>query len=340
MKVIYDADLRPLNTFAVEARCRAMVILKDRRQLPGIMRLPEYDPTCTLILGGGSNVLFTADYPGLVVANRLTGKQILDATDKHAYVRLFAGESWHECVMWSLDQKLAGIENLSLIPGSAGAAPIQNIGAYGVELESVLDCVEAWDLRTGEFCMLSKAECQFSYRDSLFKQQPGRYWVTSITLKLARNSRVRTSYHDLKEELMQAGVERPVPRDVSEAVIRIRKRKLPDPEIVGNAGSFFKNSRVTAKVASEMVAHHPELPVYEQYDGSKKLSAAWMIEHCDWKGMKEHNAGVSDQHALVLVNHGGATGAELISIAHRIQASVKEHFAIELEIEPQVIGPA
>ncbi len=339
MKILRDASLKPFNTFGVDARCSAIVRLSDRLQLPAIMDLPEYRPGEVLMLGGGSNVLFTADYPGLVVMNELVGKQVLDATEKHAYLRFYAGENWHECVLWSLENKYAGIENVSLIPGSAGAAPIQNIGAYGVELDSVLDCVEVWDLQQGNLHMLRNADCQFSYRDSLFKQHPGRYWVTSITLKLSRGNRVRVSYQGLKEELQSMGVDNPRPCDVSKAVIRIRTRKLPDPAVSGNAGSFFKNPVIDPGVASRLADEHSQLPVFQQKDGRCKVSAAWLIEKCGWKGFREGDAGVSEQHALVMVNHGEASGAELLSLANRVREAVHEQFGLRLEIEPHVVGP-
>jgi len=316
-----------------------MVELTDGQQLADIMALPEYDPDTVLMLGGGSNVLFTGDYRGLVVINMLSGKQLLDATDKHAFVRFFAGENWHDCVLWALDQGLAGIENLSLIPGSAGAAPIQNIGAYGVELDSVLDCVEAWDLQNNKLIMLRNADCQFTYRDSIFKKSPGRYWVTNITLKLSRGPRVRVAYRGIKEELQKMQIEQATPADVSEAVIRIRTRKLPDPAVIGNAGSFFKNPIVTAENAMRLASQHPGLPSFEQTGGLVKLSAAWMIEQCGWKGHREGDAGISEQHALVFVNHGAATGAELLDLAERVRASVNEGFGLLLDIEPFIPGP-
>jgi len=303
------------------------------------MALSELEQGRTLVLGGGSNVLFTADFPGLVVINQLTGKQVLDGTDKHGYLRFFAGENWHDCVLWSLENNYFGLENLSLIPGSAGAAPIQNIGAYGVELDSVLDCVEAWDLETQQLCMLRNADCRFTYRDSMFKQSPNKYWVTSITLKLTRNGRVRLSYRGLKEELQAMGVTRPEPVDVSNAVIRIRTRKLPDPGKIGNAGSFFKNPVVGPQIASQLTEQYPGLPVFAQHDGSSKISAAWLIEQCGWKGFREADAGISDLHALVMVNHGNATGNRILALAMRVRESVSDQFGIRLEVEPYIIGP-
>lgn len=340
MKVMHDVSLKRFNSFGVDARCSAMVKLTDRLQLPGIMALPEYQRGEVIMLGGGSNVLFTSDYSGLVVINELVGKQVLDATDKHGYLRFFAGEKWHDCVLWSLQNNFSGLENLSLIPGCAGAAPIQNIGAYGVELERVFDCAEVWDLEKQTLCMLRASDCKFAYRDSLFKQNPDRYWVTSITLKLSRGRRVRLTYAGLKEELQAMGISAPGPRDVSAAVIRMRTRKLPDPEFIGNAGSFFKNPLVPAQKAVELSKKYPRLPVFEQTHSNSKISAAWMIEQCGWKGFREGDAGVSRQHTLVIVNHGGAGGADLLALAAQVRKSVNEQFGIMLDIEPHIVGPS
>jgi UDP-N-acetylmuramate dehydrogenase len=339
MNILRDVSLKPFNTFGIEVACRAMVKLTDRLQLKEIMSLPEYRSGPVEMLGGGSNVLFTDDYPGLIIINELAGRQVLDATDKHGYLRFFAGENWHRCVRWSLQNGYAGIENLSLIPGSAGAAPIQNIGAYGVELATVLDCVEVWDRQAQELRMLRNTDCRFAYRDSLFKHQPERFWVTSITLKLSRSQRLKLNYPGLKQQLQKLGIDHPTPQQVSDAVISIRTEKLPDPAAIGNAGSFFKNPVVAASLAESLTRQNPELPVYEQHDGGKKISAAWMIEQCGWKGFRDGDAGVSDQHALVIVNHGNASGADLWKLSNKVKASVQDQFGIALTVEPQIIGP-
>ncbi len=339
-KVVSPASLDQANSFGVSAQAAAALQVSRRDHFYHLHELPEYRSGPVMMLGGGSNILFAGDYPGLVIFNRLAGRQVLDATDKHAYVRLQAGENWHESVLWTLQQGLAGLENLSLIPGAVGAAPIQNVGAYGVELADVLDQVEVWDRQRQDWRMLNNKACAFGYRDSIFKRDPERYFVVNITVKLRVKPKLNLRYHGLRDELNAMGLSNPTPLDVSRAVCTIRRRKLPDPARIGNAGSFFKNPVVSPEQAARIGADYPQMPCFGQADGAIKLSAAWLIEQCGWKGYRDGDAGVSERHALVLVNHGCASGASLWDLAQRIRSSIHERFDIRLQPEPVVILPA
>jgi len=335
MKVRQNASLKPLNTMGVEARAGLLLTIETEEDL---LACPGYNPARDVLLGGGSNVVFVTDVPGTVFLNRIHGAAIIEEHDDRVLIEAGAGENWHELVRWSLDQGLCGLENLSLIPGLAGAAPVQNIGAYGVELSSVLDCVTAWDLHQGRWTVFNAAECALSYRDSRFKSsEPIRYFITSLRLRLSRRFTPQLSYTGLEQELAASGISRPTARDVSEAVIRLRQSKLPDPSRLGNAGSFFKNPVVEQPQADALLLRHPNLPAWPAGDGLCKLSAAWMIESCGLKGLREGDAGVSDQHSLVLVNHGNASGEEIANLASKVQYTVLDAFGIQLEPEPVLI---
>ncbi|MEM1412260.1 MAG: UDP-N-acetylmuramate dehydrogenase [Pseudomonadota bacterium] len=328
-------DLRPYNSFRVPARCQRLVRLEDVRQLAELTFEPERD----LILGDGSNVLIAADVPGTVVLNRLGGRRIIGEDSSSVLIHVGAGEDWHKLVRWTLDRGLSGLENLSLIPGRTGAAPIQNIGAYGVELAEHLDTLLAWDWKRSEHRRLPADACDFRYRDSRFKSsEPDRFLVTGLELRLSRHFVPRLNYHGLNEELTAMGIETPNARAVSDAVIRLRRRKLPDPDQLGNAGSFFKNPVVDPATAQRLATGWPELPLYRSDEEGYKASAAWMIERCGWKGFREGDAGVSAQHALVLVNHGTATGSEIAALAARIRDSVQDRFTVRLEPEPGILN--
>ena len=298
-----------------------------------VLSLPPFNPARDLVLGAGSNVILASDVPGTVYLNRMSGREIVDQTSDHTLVEVGAGENWHLLVDWSLERGLSGLENLSLIPGLAGAAPIQNIGAYGVELSSVLERVTAWDWRRSTWVSLGRED-----RDSLFKSLgPDRYLVTSIRLKLAQSFVPQLGYAGLQQELSAMGISRPSARDVSDAVCRLRRRKLPDPAMIGNAGSFFKNPLVSADQAAALTEQHPGLPCWPDNDGRVKLSAGWMIECCGLKGRNQGDAAVSEQHALVLINRGAATGADIVKLARQVQDAVAQRFGIQLEIEPKLV---
>ena len=338
MKQIANASLKHLNSFSVEAHADQLLVLESEHDLQSFTDLHHFDPHRDLILGGGSNVLFAGDVAGSVILNRVTGRKIIEDSGSQVLVEACGGENWHQLVLWCLEQGLSGIENLSLIPGQAGAAPIQNIGAYGVELADVFDSLQALDLETGEFREFDRSDCQFAYRGSRFKSADAdKYLITRIRLRLQRGFTPKLAYAGLAEELQSMGVEQATAKQVSDAVVRIRQRKLPDPDITGNAGSFFKNPIVGSTVADMLKRDFNELPVYAAENGKTKLSAAWMIDQCGWKGHREGDAGVSEQHALVLVNHGNASGRQLLDLANAIGESVKSRFGIDLKPEPKII---
>ncbi|MFZ5537343.1 MAG: UDP-N-acetylmuramate dehydrogenase [Pseudomonadota bacterium] len=328
-----NASLLAHNTFRVEARARYFLTLEQLADIPAFLGDARLQGLPRLILGGGSNVLFRADFPGVVVRVALRGLELLGEDESHRLVRAAAGENWHDFVRWTVEQGWPGLENLSLIPGTVGAAPVQNIGAYGVELSEVCEAVEAVDLGTGESHRFDRAACRFAYRDSLFKQQTGRWLITAVTFRLPKTFAPRLDYPGVREAM---GEVEPTPLAVSDAICTVRRAKLPGlaPGEPGSAGSFFKNPLVPAGQAEVLRASYPGLPAWPQPDGRAKLSAAWLIEQCGWKGYREGDAGVYAKHALVLVNHGRATGAELWRLAEAIRASVRQRFGVDLEPEP------
>jgi UDP-N-acetylmuramate dehydrogenase len=340
-----NASLRARNTFGVAARAPLLVEVDDASALPAVLADPQVRGRELLVLGGGSNLLFAGDAPGVVLALQADRVQMLadDGAGPDAgtaIVRADAGANWHRFVLWTLAHGLSGLENLALIPGTVGAAPIQNIGAYGVEVRERIHAVEAIERATGQLQRLPPAACAFAYRDSAFKREPERWIVTAVEFALPRGARPRLDYAGIGEELRAMGVAtEPAPAQVAEAVCRIRRRKLPDPAVIGNAGSFFKNPVVAATVAEALAATHPSLPVFRTGDdATRKLSAAWLIDACGWKGHRDGDAGVAASHALVLVNHGHATGAQLLALARRIAASVADRFGVALEPEPRIVG--
>jgi len=276
--------------------------------------------------------------PGLTVAMRSRGRRVLERTAGSVLIEAEAGENWHQLVCWSLDHGFHGLENLSLIPGTLGAAPVQNIGAYGVELCDVFDSLEALDRSSGQLCRLDREACRFAYRDSLFKQQPGRFVILRVRLRLGTSPQPRLDYAPLAAAWQATGLQRPDSRVISELVCSIRRSKLPDPAQLGNAGSFFKNPLLAAGQAQSLLARWPNMPHYPQVDGSIKLAAGWLIEQAGWKGHSQGRVGVHRDQALVLVNLGGARGAEVMLLARAIQQDVLVKFAVELEMEPQLIG--
>jgi UDP-N-acetylmuramate dehydrogenase len=291
-----------------------------------------------LVLGHGSNVLFAGDFEGLVLRPAWRSVHITADEGDAALVRAQAGLGWDALVDWTLAQELAGLENLALIPGLVGAAPIQNIGAYGAEVSEFITALEAWDRRDSVLSRLSHAECRFGYRDSVFKHEPDRWIVTAVEFRLPRGREPNLSYAGVRDELEALRLTQPTPAQVAQAVRRLRRRKLPDPHFLPNAGSFFKNPLVPAELARELADAHPGLPVHASQNGACKLSAAWLIEACGLRGIREGDAGVSAQHALVLVNHGAASGAEILGLAHRVADAVEQRFGLRLEPEPRIVG--
>ncbi len=337
---VADAPLRALNTFGIDATARVLWRVEAARDVPGVVRALHDDPSGPpLVLGGGSNLLLTGDLEQPVVQVAIRGRRVVAQDDRHVLVEAGAGEPWDPLVRWTLAQRAFGLENLALIPGTAGAAPIQNIGAYGVEQRETFESLDAIDLRSGESRTFDAADCAFGYRDSLFKGPDGARWlVVAVRWRLARAPALALDYGEIRDELARAGVASPTPTDVADAVSAIRRRRLPDPAVLGNAGSFFKNPLVAPEVARAIGAREPGLPAWPAGD-RVKLSAAWMIDRCGWKGHREGDAGVHAAHALVLVNHGSATGAQLLGLARRIRDAVLARFGVALEPEPVLAGP-
>ena len=335
--IIENASLQGRNTFHVAARANLLV---DVRKLSALEELFDYAAFKTqplLVLGEGSNVLFTRDWPGVVLSITARGIAVLGDEGGRAHIRVEAGENWNDFVRWSLGHGYAGLENLVLIPGTVGAAPIQNIGAYGVEVREFISNVEAWDRDERCLVHIDNAGCAFDYRDSLFKRNPDRYVVTAVEFNLPRTHDLRIDYAGVREELAALGIAQPSPLNMAEAISRIRTRKLPNPALVGNAGSFFKNPRVDAITLARLRSAHVALPHWSVDDGLHKISTAWLIESCGLKGYRIGDAAVSAQHALVLINHGHATGAQIGALAAHVQSEVRTRFGIEIEAEPRII---
>lgn len=335
--IVERASLQGRNTFHVPVRAEILVDVRKPAALAELFGYEMLRSAPLLVLGEGSNVLFTRDWPGVVLAIAAHAIEVVEDRGDGALVRVEAGQNWNDFVRWSLAQGFSGLENLALIPGTVGAAPIQNIGAYGAEVSEFIETVEAWDRDTGRLVRLSRAECAFAYRDSIFKHQPDRHVVTAVEFALPRQHALRIDYAGVSEELAAIGADTPTPSAVAEAVSRLRTRKLPDPAVLGNAGSFFKNPVIDVDSAGRLLAENPALPNWPAGDGRIKLSAAWMIETSGCKGRREGDAGVSDRHALVLVNHGRASGAELWALAERVREAVRSRFGVNLEPEPRVV---
>ena len=334
--LIEDAPLAARNTLRVAARAALLAEVHDASALPELFAYPAVRAGNLLVLGEGSNVLFTGDYAGTVIAMATRGVEVLD-DDTRVLIRVAAGERWDDFVRWSLGRGYAGLENLILIPGTVGAAPLQNIGAYGVEAGEFIHAVEAWDRPSQRAVTLDHDACGFAYRDSIFKRAPDRWLITAVVFALPRARTLRLDYAGVREELAAMGVAQPAPFHVAEAVLRLRTRKLPDPAVIGNAGSFFKNPVVPVAQAATLKREHPDLPTWPVPGDYAKLSAAWLIEACGFKGLRDGDAGISNRHALVLVNHGQARGAELWALAQRVQTGVQARFGVALEPEPRII---
>ena len=334
--LIENAPLVARNTLRVAARARLLAEVRDAAKLPELLDFPAVQNGPLLVLGEGSNLLLTGDFDGTVIAMATRGVQV-EQDGEVARIAVAAGERWDDFVRWTLGQGFAGLENLILIPGTVGAAPIQNIGAYGTEVAEFIESVEAWDLKERRVVSLDNAACAFAYRYSLFKREPGRYIVTAVRFALPRTHALRLDYAGIREELARMGVDRPAPFHVAEAVVHLRTRKLPDPAVIGNAGSFFKNPVVEAALGESLKREHAELVAWPGSDGRWKISAAWLIEAAGFKGCREGDAGISNRHALVLVNHGLASGAELWALAQRVIEGVEAKFGVRLEPEPVVV---
>lgn len=338
----FDHPLAPLTTFRIPANAK---IFTEVRSVADLQRLIHTNifatTTSTLIMGGGSNMLFTQDFDGLVIYNKIFGVSFQEESEQSVLVTAGSGENWHHLVQQAVEHQLGGIENLSLIPGTVGASPVQNIGAYGVELKDVFVSLEAFDLATGNVVTFTKEQCRFGYRDSLFKQEgKGKYFITSVTLRLKKAAfyALNTSYGAIAHTLQEMEIALPTIADVSNAVVHIRKSKLPDPAVIGNAGSFFKNPEIPTSDCERLLEENPLMPTYPaQQPDRKKVAAGWLIEQCGWKGKSLGHAAVHPLQALVLTNPGQATGAEVKKLAETIQDAVFQKFGIRLETEVNII---
>jgi len=332
-----NESLKPYNTFGIDVCAHLFCEANTENQLIEFLYDKELRRQPLLLLGGGSNILFTDNVDGLVLKISTKGKEIISQDDESAIVCSAAGESWDEFVAWTLEEGLAGLENLSLIPGNVGSSPIQNIGAYGVELKDSLKEVEIIHLADGKREVLNNEECRFGYRDSIFKNElKGKVIILSVNFQLNKNPDLHLAYGAISRELAGIGIKHPTPCDVREAVCRIRRSKLPDPAILGNAGSFFKNPTVSNDVFTMLSRKFVGISAYLQENGTYKLAAGWLIEQCGWKGARRGEAGVHETQALVLVNYGNATGNQLLALAAEIKESVLRKFGIELETEVNI----
>ena len=344
LELVHDADLTLRNTLALPARTRLLATLHSTADALALAADPALSAERRFILGGGSNLVLCGDFDGLMLAPSIRGRRLAGEDAEAWFVHAGAGENWHDFVQWTLAQGWAGLENLSLIPGTVGAAPIQNIGAYGLEVAERLAEVEAIDLARGETRRFPVADCRFGYRDSIFKQEgwhlDGRFLITGVTFRLPRKWAPLTRYADVERELAACGTATPNARDVANAIVAIRQRKLPDPAQVPNAGSFFQNPVIDAVQAASLQALYPSIPLYPQADGRAKLAAGWLIEQAGWKGRNLGPVGMYEQQALVLVNRGHARGADVLALARAVQADVLTRFGVTLQPELIYLGMA
>lgn len=332
-----NKSLKAYNTFGIDAIAPYFCQITTLEQLQEVLQLEQFRHLPMLVMGGGSNLLFTSDPEGLVILNRIGGISIEKKDDEHVWVRVGGGQNWHDFVIYSIAQGWGGLENLSLIPGTVGAAPMQNIGAYGVEIKDTFSHLEAVARDTGQLRVFVKDECEFGYRSSIFKTHAkDKYIIASVTFRLHKKHSFNTSYGDIQKTLAELGEEISL-QAISKAVVQIRQSKLPDPKQLGNAGSFFKNPVISRALFLELQQEYPNMPHYPQTEDWVKVPAGWLIEQCGWKGHRRGNIGVHERQALVIVNYGGATGAEIKQLSQDIQASVVQKFRIPLEAEVNFI---
>jgi UDP-N-acetylmuramate dehydrogenase len=346
MLVEKNVPLQSYNTFHIMARAHSLVRVASDEDVQAVVRDPEFGPGPKFVLGGGSNIVLTGDVKPVVLKVEVKGKRLIGETDRAFIVEAGAGENWHDFVTWTLQQGYPGLENLALIPGTVGGSPVQNIGAYGVELQDRFESLDAVDLYSGQVFTLNAAQCGFGYRDSVFKHSKGlglagRALITRVRFSLPKPWKAVLGYADLERKIAESGMSTPSAQQIYQWICDIRRAKLPDPQVIGNAGSFFKNPTVTAEQRDDIIARDPKIVHYQLADGSFKLAAGWLIDACGWKGKSVGLAGVYEKQALVLVNRGtetnSATGGEVMTLAKAIQTSVYERFGILLEPEPVVV---
>ena len=359
MLVEKNVPLQPYNTFRIVARAHTLIRVKSEADVQAVLADAELGPAPKFVLGGGSNIVLTGDVKPVLLKVEIMGRRLVEETPRAWIVEVGGGEGWHDTVRWTLEQGWPGLENMALIPGTVGASPVQNIGAYGVELQDRFDSLDAIDLHTGQPFTLNAAQCAFGYRDSVFKHAAptnevglglaGRALITRVRLALPKPWKPVLGYADLERKMAETGISSPTPQQIFDWVCDVRRAKLPDPAVIGNAGSFFKNPTVTPEQCADIIARDPKIVHYQLDDGRIKLAAGWLIDACGWKGKSIGQAGVYEKQALVLVNRGGgetgedgsgprgATGGEVMTLAKAIQTSVYERFGILLEPEPVVV---
>ena len=338
MNVLENYPLKKLNTFGINVRSKYLVEVSSIDEILEIIESEKFKNLKKLVLGGGSNVLFTKDYNGLIILNKIKGKEVTYQDADCVKLLIGAGENWHELVMYTVENGWGGIENLSLIPGYTGTAPMQNIGAYGVEIKDTFIELEALEISTGKIEKFNKEKCKFGYRESIFKNEnKNKYIILNITLKLNKNPKINVSYGEIKNDLRNNNIQSPTVKDVSEAIITIRKRKLPDPKKIGNSGSFFKNPVVDLNKLKSLQEKYPNIVNYQINKNEFKIAAGWMIEKAGWKGKTINNYGVHKNQSLVLVNYGNAKGIEIYNLSEKIIIDIKEKFGILLVREVNII---
>jgi UDP-N-acetylmuramate dehydrogenase len=336
-KINENQTLKMLNTFGMDVNARFFTTVSSVGDVKAVFSLSEFKNHPKLIIGGGSNILFCRDFEGLVIKNEIKEIKKIREDENHIWVYAGAGENWHEFVLYCIGHNWSGIENLSLIPGCVGAAPMQNIGAYGVEVKDVIDSVHTIEIETLHECVFTNEECKFGYRESVFKNElKNKHVITGVTFRLSKNPDYKIGYGAIKEELEKEPNTSLSIKKISDAVIRIRKSKLPDPAVTGNAGSFFKNPEISKIQATELKNNFPGIVSYPANDEKEKLAAGWLIENAGWKGYTENNFGVHKLQALVLVNYGGANGKEIFELSEKIIHSVEEKFGVKLEREVNI----
>ena len=338
MNIIENYPLLKLNTFGLDIKAKYFTSINSINELIELRKTNEFKDLQLLILGGGSNILFTKDFDGLVILNNIKGKEIIDQNQQSVFLKIGAGENWHELVMHCVDNGWGGIENLSLIPGNTGTAPMQNIGAYGVEIKETFVELEALEISSGKIVKFNNSDCEFGYRESVFKNKmKNRYIILNITLELKKNPVLNVNYGDIKAVLENQNIMNPSLKDLSNTIISIRQSKLPDPKKIGNSGSFFKNPIVSLNQLEFIKKKYPNVVSYKIKEDKFKIAAGWMIERAGWKGKKFNNYGVHEKQGLVLVNYGLANGMEIFDLSEKIILDIKEKFGIILEREVNII---
>jgi len=338
MQIFKNYSLRDYNTFGIDAYAKYFAAFNSVDDLQSLLQSGEYKNEPKLFLGGGSNILFTKKFDGLVLKNEIDGIKIIHEEEKYIYVKVGAGVNWHQFVLYCIHKNLAGVENLSLIPGSVGASPMQNIGAYGVEIKDVFFSLEAYHVLENRIITFTLNDCEFGYRESVFKKKyKDQFVILDVTFRLNKIPHYNISYGAIEDELKKMQVEKLSIKAISDAVINIRTSKLPDPKIIGNAGSFFKNPEINSQRLEHLLLTEPAMPSYKITDNSFKIPAGWLIEKCGWKGYRNGDVGCYDKQALVLVNYGNARGSEIFNLSEEIRKSVYNEFGIMLQREVNII---